>query len=248
MTRDTDSQIDRAVSAEASRQLSKTDQRRVESRAWGRGIDVPVFLAHGRGEAVGQAPRSLKAPTVRFVSTPVIPRSANPDIALKPVRRALKLEEEKPKIRIPARTFPWQLEAVEAPLEYLQIRGATIRVVDMSSIGPLSGYAAKLVGSHDLSERADTLTRVSLEREFDEGLLFGGKILRSGKLGGESPIFALATDGPNEARKVGVWRTRISGDRRTIVVARGLYGDIEAVNRRLGFAGYKEPAPGSFGK
>ncbi len=248
MTRDTDRQIDRAVSADSSRQLPNTDKRRADDRAWKRGIDVPVFLAHGRGEAVDQAPRSLKAPAIRVVSTPPRPRSVNSDVALAPVRRALRLEQEKATVRIPARTFPWQLEAVEAPLELLQIRGATIRVVDMSSIGPLSGYAAKLVGSHDLSERADTLTRVSLEREFDEGLLFGGKILRSGKLGGESPIFALATDGPNEARKVGVWRTRISGDRRTIVVARGLYGDIEAVNRRLGFAGYKEPAPGSFGK
>ncbi len=237
-----DDQVDQAPAQPSQR--PRTEIRRAERRAWERGVDVPILLAHARGEEVDQAPRSLKAPLIRPVSTPPRPRNVNPDEALRPVRRVSEAEQEKPTIRIPSRTFPWQFEAVEAPYEVLRIGRAAITVVDMTSMGPLAGFSAKLTG--DLPERADTLTRVSLEREFEEGLLFGGKILRP-KHGGEGPIFSLATDGPNEARKVGVWRTRIS-QRRAIIVARSLYPDIEAVNRRLGFAGYVEPPPGSYGR
>lgn len=221
-------------------------ERRRARREWERGINLPVFLAHGRGEIVEEPQRSIKAPAISPQSTPPRPRATiSPEQALRPVRRVVSRQEaQRPTMRVPSRTLPWQMTDIQAPYEVLNINGARITVVDMSTLGPLAGFSNRLNG---LSPKTDNLIRTSLEKEVDKGLLFGARILRlRAGAAGESPILAMDNDGPNETRKVGVWRTKISRQRRTYIVVRSTYGEIGDVNRKLGYAGYTEPPPGSF--
>ena len=137
---------------------------------------------------------------------------------------------------VPGRTFSWIPQDYDAPVERIEIGGEIITLIDVSSVGPFSPYRKKLNGN---TPKTDRLVRSSLEKEIQySGSVPAAQVFTS-TIDGKGPLFGITDEGGNESRKVGIFRTGLSEDRITYIVARSVYSDVRSIAQKLEFAAYK---------
>lgn len=140
--------------------------------------------------------------------------------------------------RVAAGTFPWIPEAVDVPVTTLQVGDRTIRLVDVSGIGPLGHFRKKLNGN---TPRTDSLIRGSIGEALTDhdGRIRSARIFRQTRGSLQGPIFGLQSGDPNESTRVSALITLPNSVNLAYIVGRSTYSDYSRAARVLEMAGYR---------